>query len=162
MEIVDIVDEHDEVVGRMPRSECHERNLLHRAVHLFLFNDAGELYVHRRAESLRLWPGRWTSSASGHVDAGETYETAAARELKEELGVDGQVRRELKFLYEGEEERLFVTLYSVLHDGPITPDPGEVAEGKFVDIYDVMAWVDERPDDFTPTFREAFERYLRC
>lgn len=162
LEQVDVVDEHDAVVRTTTREECHREGWLHRAVHVLVFNDAGELYLHRRSEKLRLWPGKWTSSASGHVDAGESYEHAAARELKEELGIDATVRRELRFLYDGDEERLFVTLYSALHDGPMTPDPGEIAEGRFVDLYEAIAWVGERPDEFTPTFREAFERYLRC
>ncbi|HWG91733.1 MAG TPA: NUDIX domain-containing protein [Candidatus Thermoplasmatota archaeon] len=162
MELLDVVNEHDEVIGQATREECHREGKLHRAVHLLLVNDDGEFYIHRRAAHLPLWPGKWTSSASGHVDAGETYDQAALRELKEELGVDGKPRRELKFLYDGDEERLFVTLYSVPHGGPVTPDPGEIAEGKWVDLYDLIAWVGEKPEEFTPTFREAFERYLRC
>ena len=85
-DIFDIVNENDEVVGQKPRSEVHAEGLRHRAVHVLIFNDEGELFMQKRSKSKDTWPGAWDSSCSGHVDSGEVYEVAAIRELDEELG----------------------------------------------------------------------------
>jgi len=61
-------------------------------VYIAIVNSAGEIYIQHRAETKRLWPNRKTISASGHVDPGETFEQAAVREVKEELGIELNVR----------------------------------------------------------------------
>ena len=86
-EIFALVNERDEVVGQAPRREVHARHLRHRAVHILVFNSAGEVYLQKRSMVKDLSPGLWDSSCSGHVDAGEDYDTAAGRELGEELGL---------------------------------------------------------------------------
>ena len=44
-EIFDVVNERDEVIGQKPRSEVHARGLLHRAVHVLVFNARGEIFL---------------------------------------------------------------------------------------------------------------------
>ncbi|HMJ07178.1 MAG TPA: 16S rRNA (adenine(1518)-N(6)/adenine(1519)-N(6))-dimethyltransferase RsmA, partial [Chthoniobacterales bacterium] len=66
-----VVDASDRVVGSAPRSTVHANNLLHRAVHILLFNDAGDLFLQLRSRLKDRHPGVWDSSAAGHVDAGE-------------------------------------------------------------------------------------------
>lgn len=80
-EIFDVCDEHDRVIGQAPRSVVHAQGLLHRAVHVFVFNSAGELLLQMRSRHKDEAPLQFTSSASGHLGAGETYEAAAPREL---------------------------------------------------------------------------------
>jgi isopentenyldiphosphate isomerase len=85
---VDIVDENDAVIGRATRQEAHDRGLLHRAVHVLIFDRDGKLILQKRAEDpegTRFNPNRWTSSVSGHVTAGDTYDATAQREVTEEL-----------------------------------------------------------------------------
>ncbi|MCS7338324.1 MAG: NUDIX domain-containing protein, partial [Verrucomicrobiae bacterium] len=86
-EFFDVVNAADEVIGRQPRAEVHRLGLLHRAVHVLVFNSRGQVYLQKRAHTKDRQPGLWDSSASGHVDAGEDYDTAALRELREELGI---------------------------------------------------------------------------
>ncbi len=57
-------------------------------VYVAIVNSAGEIYIQHRTAAKRLWPNRKTISASGHVDPGETFEQAAVREVKEELGIE--------------------------------------------------------------------------
>ncbi len=85
-DIFDIVDEQDRVVGRAPRREVHAKNLHHRATHILVHDAAGRVFLQRRSLTKDTFPGCWDSSCSGHVDTGEDYETAARRELGEELG----------------------------------------------------------------------------
>src|SRR6267154_5416763 len=86
-ETFDIVNEHDEVVSRAPRREVHARGLLHRAVHVLVFNARGEVFLQKRSMTKDKSPGLWDSSASGHVDSGEDYDTCVVRELREEIGL---------------------------------------------------------------------------
>lgn len=109
-ELFDVVDEHDRVLRRETRAEVHRQRLLHRAVHILVFNARGEVYLQRRSAQKDTYPHRWTTSCSGHVDAGEDYDTAAVRELAEELGLAGaKVKKATKgtkaLRHKGTEER---------------------------------------------------------
>ena len=86
-EFFDVVNERDEVIGRAPRREVHARDLLHRAIHVLVFNARGEVFLQKRSLTKDTAPGLWDSSTSGHVDAGEDYDTCAVRELREEIGL---------------------------------------------------------------------------
>src|SRR5262245_4318584 len=90
-EIFDVCDEQDRVISTAPRSVVHARRLLHRAVHIFVFNTRGELLFHRRSAAKDESPLKLTSSASGHLGTGEDYGPAADRELEEELGLRGRL-----------------------------------------------------------------------
>jgi len=108
-------------VGLAARSLCHKTGLLHRSVHILLFNKSGELYCQKRSMGKDLYPGRYTSSCSGHVDPGETPLAAAYRELAEELGIKKKL--ELKklgeFISHGATECELSTLYFGKYDGEI-------------------------------------------
>src|SRR4051812_18180622 len=94
-EIFDVVDEDDRVIGQAPRSEVHARGLLHRAASVFVFNRDGQLLLQKRSATKDEFPGCWTSSASGHLSAGESYDESAPREMREEIGIDAP----LEFLH---------------------------------------------------------------
>src|SRR5688572_27877040 len=91
----DIVDEHDRVIGRELRADVHRRGLRHRAVHILAWDEAGRLLQQKRSLRKDSAPGAWDSSASGHVDSGESYDACAPRELREELGWSAPVPLEL-------------------------------------------------------------------
>ena len=86
-EIFDVADEADNTIGQASRAEVHEKNLIHRAVHILVFNKKRDCLLQKRSHLKDRHPGVWDSSAAGHLDAGEDYETAARRELQEELGI---------------------------------------------------------------------------
>lgn len=87
-ELLDVVNEQDEVIGQMMRSEVYRRGLKNfRAVNAFLQNEEGQLWIPRRTKYKRLFPLGLDASMGGHVAAGETYEQALWRELEEELSI---------------------------------------------------------------------------
>ena len=92
-EMFDIVNEKNEVIGQRPRGEVHATGLLHRAVHVFVFNKHGDVYLQKRSHLKDVHPRVWDSSAAGHLDVGESYATCALREVKEELGVEVESTR---------------------------------------------------------------------
>src|SRR5260370_30637230 len=86
-ENLQVVDEQDRPIRGVDRATVHAERLLHRAIHIFVLNNAGELFLQRRSYRKDTFPRKWDSSAAGHVDLGETYEAFATRELREELGL---------------------------------------------------------------------------
>ena len=56
-EFLDVVDESDNVVGRSRRSDVHQRGLLHRSIHLLVFNRSGELLMQKRSMEKDEAPG---------------------------------------------------------------------------------------------------------
>src|SRR3982751_5965774 len=90
-EIFDVVNERDEVIDRKPRSQVHRQGLLHRAVHVLVFNSRGQVFLQKRSMKKDRQPGVWDSSCSGHLNRGEDYDACAVRELQEEIGLSPKV-----------------------------------------------------------------------
>src|ERR1700722_1586072 len=124
-EIFDVVNERDEVVGQNTRREVHRLGLKHRAVHVLVFNQKGEIFLQKRSMAKDTFPGAWDSSASGHVDSGEDYDACAVRELEEELGlkVAAPPRRLFKMPACAETGQEFVWVYQLESDGPFVLHP---------------------------------------
>jgi 16S rRNA (adenine1518-N6/adenine1519-N6)-dimethyltransferase len=159
-EMCDVVDQEDRPVSAKLRTEVHVNNLLHRAVHLWIFNGRGELFVQKRSPWKINHPDQWCSSAAGHVDSGETYEEAGHREMREEIGADCPL---VKFWKVGSTEETgyeFVEYLVGQCEGPFTFAPGEVETGAFFPVDQIKRWLEVSPDDFTPLFRMASAKFL--
>jgi len=159
-EIFDVCDEHDRVIATAPRSEVHARRLLHRAVHIFVFNSRGELLLHRRSASKDESPLKLTSSASGHLGAGEDYAAAAGRELEEELGLQGPLEYVTKLPASPDTCYEHTVLYRLMTDDVPTPNAEEIASIEFVPLAEVRRRLSRQSDDFSPPFRMLLEWYL--
>lgn len=159
MEVFDLVDREDRVIGRVTRGEVHGNPaLIHRVAHVLVFNAAGEIYLQKRKDDKDVQPGKWDTSVGGHVDAGEEYEQAARREMREELGILGPgLERLYKYLHSNDFESEFVTTYRIVWGGRILPDPAEIAEGRFWTFDDIDKHSAE--GIFTPNFLDELGRY---
>jgi 8-oxo-dGTP pyrophosphatase MutT (NUDIX family) len=131
--LVDVIDHDGRVTAVVSRAVMRRDNLRHRSVGILVMNSAGEVLVHRRAETKDVWPGQWDIAAGGVVESGEAAEAAARRELGEELGIEGT---EMRFLGEADFEdgavRCRCSMFEVRHDGPVRFADGEVAEARWV------------------------------
>ena len=154
-----VVDEHDRVVGAAPRQEVHGDNLRHRAVHILIFNKAGEVFLQKRSRGKDRHPLRWDSSAAGHVDAGEEYDESAHRELREELGISAKLKRVVKLEASERTGQEFIWLYRADHEGPFCLAPAEIDYGAFFSTNLVTAWIRARPEEFAPGFIECWKSY---
>jgi len=158
-EVFDVVDENNRVIARAPRGEVHAKGLRHRAVHVFVFNRHGELWLQRRSHLKDVHPLLWDSSAAGHLDTGETYAAAAVRELKEELGIEAATERIADIPATDRTGWEFVELHRARHDGPMHFAPDEIACGAFFRPEQVSGWIAARPGDFAPGFLECFKAW---
>jgi 8-oxo-dGTP pyrophosphatase MutT (NUDIX family) len=157
MELVDVVDEEDRVVGTVTRREIRERGLLHRVAYVLVRNGAGEVLVHRRTETKDVNPGAYDVFAGGVCAAGESYDECARREVAEELGVTGVAPRFLfRHRYRGLDGQVWGAVYEVRWDGPVQPQEAEVAWTAWVSPVELRRMLAELP--FCPDSREIFGR----
>jgi isopentenyl-diphosphate Delta-isomerase len=160
----DVVDEHDRVVGRELRAEVHRRGLRHRAVHVLVWDGAGRVFLQKRSMRKDSAPGAWDSSASGHVDSGETYDACAPRELGEELGWSATAPLEPLLRLEacadlGNE---FVWIYRTRWDGrAFVLNRDEIDAGEWFTPTEIVARIAAEPDAFARSFRFLWSELRR-
>jgi 16S rRNA (adenine1518-N6/adenine1519-N6)-dimethyltransferase len=156
-----VVDKNDRILRDASRSDVHANNLRHRAVHILIFNPAGEVYLQQRSRWKDRHPLRWDSSAAGHVMAAESYDETARRELKEELGVSVPLKRISKLSASERTDQEFVWLYRGEVVGNLSPNRTEIETGAFFPETIIDGWVAARPNDFAPGFIECWKLYRR-
>lgn len=146
--LVDEVDEAGVVIGVRTRREVREGNLLHQAVFIAVIDGDDRIVVHQRAAWKDVWPSRWDICFGGVVDAGESVEQAAGRELAEESGVILGAAAELEHLgvarYADDLVRELATVYLARSDGPFTFPDGEVAASDRIPLVALNRWIAER------------------
>jgi 16S rRNA (adenine1518-N6/adenine1519-N6)-dimethyltransferase len=154
-----VVDENDKILRDASRSEVHANNLRHRAVHILIFNPAGEVYLQQRSRWKDRHPLKWDSSAAGHVGAAESYDETAQRELKEELGITVRLEKISKLPASERTDQEFVWLYQGEVAGDLSPNRTEIETGAFFPETVIDGWVAARPEDFAPGFIECWKVY---
>jgi isopentenyldiphosphate isomerase len=158
-EYFDIVDDNNKVIGRARRDECHGNPaLVHRTAHVLVVNSKGELYLQKRSPEKDIQPGKWDTSVGGHLDPGESYEQAAVREMREELGIgDTPIRHLYDYPMRNAVESENIRTFLAVWDGDIRYDPQEIETGRFwtmAEIEDALG-----TGIFTPNFEEEFGRF---
>jgi len=161
MEEVDVVDAHDNVVGKVKREEAHKKELLHRVVQVFVFDPDGRLFVQQRSLSKDVYPGFYEGSLSGHVLSGESFKEAAGRELHEELGVcvrPSHIKEVVRFGFHGD-ERVLCKLFVVKDfKGEVKIDSDEVKSGEFWSLKKLMSELKGKKF-FHPLFLKALGEF---
>ncbi len=157
MEHVILVDHQDNEMGTMEKMEAHQKGVLHRAFSILIFNSKGEMLIQQRSHSKYHSAGLWSNACCSHPRPGEPIEEAVPRRLKEEMGIDVQLKFAYKFIYktllennliEHELDHVFIGKF----DGVPVPDPAEVADWQFISISALQESVNKKPGEFTPWF----------
>lgn len=150
----DVVDAGDAVIGRALRAEVHARGLWHRAVHIIVFSSAGKIFLQKRSWKKDMSPGLWDAACSGHVDSGEGYDTAARRELHEELGIAGaNPQRWFRLDASPSTGWEFIWVYRLWNDGPFVLKADEIDAGEWLTFDELEQRLAARPEEFTVPFR---------
>ncbi|MEU7035921.1 NUDIX domain-containing protein [Streptomyces sp. NPDC046237] len=159
-EILDVVDEHDEVIGQAPRAEVYARGLIHRCTFILVRDAEDRIFVHRRTPVKLVYPSMYDMFVGGVVGAGESYDDAALREAEEELGVSGLPRPEplFRFLHDsgGVAGKWWSAVYQVRCELPVNPQVEEVAWHAFLPEAEVVARLGEW--EWVPDGLAAYER----
>lgn len=157
-----LVDRDDNEIGYASKADAHDGGgILHRAFSLFLFNDAGELLLQKRAQAKRLWGGYWSNSCCSHPRRGETLALATSRRLLDELNFEAELEHVYQFCYEagfgdaGSENELCHVFVGKVSD-QIQPNDSEIADIRYVSAAALADEFDECPDRFTPWFKQEW------
>ncbi|MDD6780938.1 MAG: NUDIX domain-containing protein [Prevotellaceae bacterium] len=159
-ELFPVVDEDGNILGSVSRGEAHSGSkILHPVVHLHLFNSRGELYLQRRPDWKDIQPSRWDTATGGHIDLGENVDAALRREVREELGIVDFTPESLgHYVFESQRERELVFVHRATYDGPVTPNPDELAGGRFWTRQEIISNIGKCI--FTPNFEQEYQRFF--
>lgn len=160
-ELLEVVDEEGNIIRALPRSEIHgSPSLIHRVVHLLVFDANNGLILQKRSMDKDVAPGKWDTSVGGHVNAGESIDDALSREMKEELGI---VSSSPKFLYtyihSNPYETELVYTYSCVYDGKITSQAEEIDEVRSWRLDEIRSGIGK--GILSDNFEHEFETYLK-
>jgi 16S rRNA (adenine1518-N6/adenine1519-N6)-dimethyltransferase len=155
-ESLQVVDEHDHPIRGVDRATVHAKKLLHRAVHIFVLNGAGELFLQRRSYRKDNFPRKWDSSAAGHVDEGESYEVCASRELREELGLIAEPKEIARVTASEKTGQEFIRVYLAEGEEIVDLNEQEIETGGFFPLAIIDEWIEKRPEDFASGFLECY------
>lgn len=150
--------------GTFPRSECHGNpDLIHCSVHVVIFDSSGKnILLQKRSFAKDIQPGKWDTAVGGHVDAGESIEAAAHRELAEELGIKNA---ELEFYFTSQIrnhiESENVTVFKLVCDGPFDFAADEIDEIRFWQLADFKTFPENLRNDFTPNLQLELAQIIK-
>ena len=160
-----LVDEHDVQTGTMEKMEVHQKALLHRAFSVFIFNDKGEMLLHKRSDKKYHSGGLWTNACCSHPQPGEETLMAAQIRLQQEMGFNTELKKAFHFIYKapfdnGLTEHEFDHVFIGNYNGDITPSTEEVSDYCFKSIEEVKNSIESHPQKYTEWFKIAFPKML--
>ena len=169
-----LVDSDDQEIGTCEKLEAHIKGLLHRAFSVFIFNDAGELLLQRRAYGKYHSEGLWTNTCCSHPAPGETTIEAGNRRLMEEMGMECELHTSFSFEYRATldhsltEHELDHVLFGYSNEAP-TLNPVEAIDYQWVALDKLKNSIAAQPELYTAWLKiilrdhyqniESFSRY---
>lgn len=163
IEHVILVDSDDKEIGSMEKMEAHLSGMLHRAFSVFIFNSKGELLLQQRASGKYHSSGKWTNTCCSHPRKNEPTLDAAQRRLKEEMGMDCDLKYGFSFIYQadldkGLSENEYDHVYFGISDEIPVPDPEEVSSFNYMNMNDLRSAIESSPSAYTEWLKICFDR----
>ena len=161
-EYLEVVDEKGRVISYAPRSVIHGNpSLIHKVVHVLVFNKEGELLLQKRSQKKDVAPGKWDTSVGGHVGIGEDLSFSLRREMHEELGI---TKCEPVYLYSyihnNQYETELVTTYRCIYNGDMSFNKDEIEEIRFWSFDEIREAMGK--SILSDNFENEFNTYLSC
>jgi len=162
-----LVDSENNVRGYKDKVDCHMGDGdLHRAFSIFIFNDAQELLLQQRSREKMLWPLIWSNSCCSHPRKGEDFEQATHRRLKEELGIDTELKYLFRFEYQAKyldvgSENELCSVYIGKSNDHVQVNPTEIAAWKYIPIDKINGEFEANPAIYSPWFKMEWARITK-
>ena len=169
-EMVDVVNENDEIIGKEWKNKCHKEGIWHRVSGVLLFNSEGKMWLQTRVKNKTLHGRNLDFSASGHLKAGESYEEGAKKEMNEELGIDTKlidsgIKIFEDFIYKGELKNKYVKhvikLFIGKCDGPFKIQKEELDDIQVYTLEEVRKLMKKEPPVLTEGLRLILNEYFK-
>lgn len=146
---IQIVDSEDNFLANVSFEEAIAKKAIRRASRIMVINESGRVLIQKRSKYISK-PLLFDNSVGGMLDAGETYEQAAYRELGEELGITNCPLREV--LSSTRSGDFFISLFvcAVPDDIAISYDEHEVDSISWMSVDEVKELVTKHPEMCTP------------
>ena len=157
---VEVVDHMGRALGIQTVEQAHQApGQLHRAFSVVLIDDGGRMLLQRRSAAKTRFASLWANACCGHPAPGQSLAPSAERRLYEELGLEPVALTDAGvYIYYAEDpiagrvefEYDHVLVGRVPSDVPLTPDPSEVADLRWVDSRELRISLDTNPENYAP------------
>lgn len=169
-EIVDVVNEKDEVIATSTKGEVNSNpSLWHREICVLIFDTSGKILIQQRSKKKKHNPLVWTISVAGHVPSGMSYEDAAHKELKEELGFDTRLIAYEKRIFKEPSETQVITSFigKIPENATVILNKDEVETYKFITVGELETMEGKEKieegslQDFRKFFRSEYDKFIK-
>jgi isopentenyl-diphosphate Delta-isomerase len=160
LSLIDRVDDSNQPIGTIPRADAFAAKANFRTVHVLVFSPHGELLLQQLAPTRERNPLKWGSSVAGYLHAGETYEHAAQRRLKEELGLVTRIRPVGVTPMNDKGITKFVGIYTTVSEHAYIAEPDHIATIVYKPVEEVIEGISANPEDYTETLRHVLAYWL--
>lgn len=162
-ELILLVDSKDNECGYGEKLQIHKDGLLHRAFSIFIFNETGEMLIQKRYSGKYHSPGLWSNTCCSHQRKGETLEQAAHSRLMYEMGFDTELHEMFSFIYRVEFDNGLIEkeldhVFFGHYNGPVSPEPSEVEDYRWVSMNELKYEMELHPESFTYWFKECIDK----
>ena len=160
-----LVNNKDKEIGFEEKLKVHKLGLLHRAFSILIFNNQGELLIQKRAKNKYHSNGLWSNTCCSHQGPKEPLGETIHRRLKEEIGIDCQLRHvfdfsyEVKFangLIENEIDHVFI---GVSTERPKI-NPKEVSDYRYLTLSNLKKDIKLNPEIYTEWFKIIINKHF--
>lgn len=158
MDELTIIDEKDNVLGKVETAKVHKEHLLHRSVHVFLVNSKNKILCRKIPSTSPLYPGEWSTGVGAHVPFGNSYDTAAKNATKNNIGTSCSLIMIGKIRVNDNVENELSATYVGFSDKPIVLDKNKADEARFFSEKELTALLSH--EQFTPHLDLSFKLYL--
>src|SRR3989338_953362 len=157
-ELIDLVDEKDNKIGKSTVEEVHSKNLLHRAVHIFIVNSEDKLFCRKRSSNKKIYPLFWSTSVGAHVLSGQKYDSVAADSLQKHLGLKCELINIGKVRVQDESENEISATYVGYSDDEMKINKDEIEGGVFLTAREIQKLI--KTEKVTPHTMHSLDLYL--
>lgn len=160
--VIDAVDATNRPTGQVERREVFAKKANFRTVHVLIRSmDRKNILLQELPSDHPRSPSKLGSSVAGYIHAGESYQHAARRKLREELNI-GRVRMLTPIdLIQMHDNGIlkFIQIYSLSYDYSGDFDRDHIKSIAYYPIKVIDAMIGSEPQRFTETFLDVYLRY---
>ncbi len=175
MSKLNIFNQQEKIIGQEERSTVHRDGLWHQEVNVWFYTPQGEIIFQHRAKNKDMWPDKLDATVGGHVELDKTYDETAITEIKEETGLDlnikdlnftGKIHRESMDAGSNKRNNTFKATYIHRYIGllsDLTPEKGKAIGFEAWDLDSILNIGEEDkhrfiPSVFSPDVIKVFEK----